>query len=295
MRSSHIWTIRRPKQRPGCTNWPTIRSLKWLMQRCPEMREYARVHSTFWSSPTIAALSDDGKLLALYLMTCSHNTIAGVFRIPDGYISEDIGWTSERVSKGLCELFDNGFANRCETTKWVWLINHLKWNKPENPNQRKAAAKVVASIPSECCWKPDFMRFCAPAIGLANIEEANPYGTVTEPFRNQEQEQEQEQEREVAQPATPPAAQPSPSKVDRGRRIPDDWKPTPEERQWAADQRPDLSIGLEVEKFRDYWRAKTGQSATKRDWSATWRNWVRNANARPNGQDHERPRTRKML
>jgi len=30
----------------------------------------------------------------------------------------------------------------------------------------------------------------------------------------------------------------------------------------------------ETEKFRNYWRAKTGQSATKLDWEATWRNWM---------------------
>lgn len=29
--------------------------------------------------------------------------------------------------------------------------------------------------------------------------------------------------------------------------------------------------------FRDYWAAKTGQGATKADWQATWRNWVRRA------------------
>lgn len=54
------------------------------------------------------------------------------------------------------------------------------------------------------------------------------------------------------------------------------------------DFEPDLdfagSLGLtvsqaetEAAKFRDYWAAKTGQGATKQDWQATWRNWVRTA------------------
>jgi hypothetical protein len=47
------------------------------------MRDYGKVYSTFWSSDTTSPLSDDGKLLALYLMTCGHSTIAGVFRLPD--------------------------------------------------------------------------------------------------------------------------------------------------------------------------------------------------------------------
>lgn len=118
------------------------------------MRDYGRVHATFWSSPTIAKLSDDGKILALYLMTCSHNTIAGVFRLPDGYAMEDLKWPAERVSKGFGELFANGFAERCETTKWVRILKHLEWNPPENPNQWKAVEKVISSVPDECCWKP---------------------------------------------------------------------------------------------------------------------------------------------
>lgn len=122
------------------------------------MRDYGRVHATFWSSPTTAPLSDDGKLLALYLMTCSHNTIAGVFRLPDGYIAEDIGWLAERVAKGFVELFTNGFAQRCPITKWVWVCKHLEWNPPENPNQWKAAEKVIDSIPSTCSWLEPFNR-----------------------------------------------------------------------------------------------------------------------------------------
>lgn len=136
------------------------------------MRDYGRVHSTFWSSPTIAALSDDGKLLALYLMTCPHNTIAGVFRLPDGYIAEDMGWAPERVSEGFAQLSQNGFAKRCPETKWVWICKHLEWNKPENPNQRKAANKLLAAIPAACTWLAELNR-------SERVEE-----TVSEPKNN---------------------------------------------------------------------------------------------------------------
>lgn len=159
------------------------------------MRDYGKVHATFWTSPTTAKLSDDGKMLALYLLTCSHSTIAGVFRLPDGYIAEDLGWVPERVSKGFDELFRNGFANRCGTTKWVWIRRHFHWNRPENPNQRKAAAKIAQQIPSECVWRLDFIRECGPVLGLPPPSDPNPSGTVPKPFRNQEQEQKQEQDK----------------------------------------------------------------------------------------------------
>jgi len=158
------------------------------------MRDYGKVYSTFWSSQTTGGLSDDAKLLAVYLMTCSHSTIAGVFRLPDGYVSEDLGWDQERVSKGFDELFRKGFANRCETTKWAWVCKHLEWNKPENPNQRKAAAKIALSVPDECGWKLDFMRVSADLLGIEWKEAGNPSETLSKPFLNQKQKQEQKQD-----------------------------------------------------------------------------------------------------
>lgn len=67
------------------------------------------------------------------------------------------------------------------------------------------------------------------------------------------------------------------SDASKGTRLPADWKPTADELRWAVDARPDVQVNLEVEKFRDYWHGVTGAKATKRDWPATWRNWIRNA------------------
>lgn len=46
---------------------------------------------------------------------------------------------------------------------------------------------------------------------------------------------------------------------------------------------------VEFDKFRDYWSAKSGRNATKLDWAATWRNWMRNA-GRPGPRGVGRPR-----
>ncbi|WP_326999514.1 hypothetical protein [Comamonas testosteroni] len=160
------------------------------------MRDYGKVHTAFWSSSSIGELSEDARMLALYLLTCPHGTIAGVFRIPDGYACEDLKWSSERVAEGFAELFRKGFANRCETTKWVWVVKHFDWNPLENPNQRKSAVKVALQIPAGCAWKLDFMRVCGEIMGLSPEEIANHCGTVSKGFLNQEQEQEQELNKE---------------------------------------------------------------------------------------------------
>ena len=62
----------------------------------------------------------------------------------------------------------------------------------------------------------------------------------------------------------------------RGSRLSADWVLPKEWEDWARQERPDLDLRSVGEQFRDYWSAKAGSGATKLDWQATWRNWVRN-------------------
>ncbi|WP_375627393.1 hypothetical protein [Bartonella sp. PS17NMGDW] len=64
-------------------------------------------------------------------------------------------------------------------------------------------------------------------------------------------------------------------KTDRGCRLPADFEP---DCDFAIREGlPPERVKVEIAKFRDYWNAKAGKDASKRDWQATWRNWVRKA------------------
>ena len=78
--------------------------------------------------------------------------------------------------------------------------------------------------------------------------------TETEKEREREKETEIEKEKEAKY-------------LSRGTRLPENWNPRPE----------DGLNEIELEKFRDYWRSVAGQKGVKRDWDATWRNWLRNS------------------
>ena len=56
----------------------------------------------------------------------------------------------------------------------------------------------------------------------------------------------------------------------------------------SAPELLDVMIALEAEKFRNYWVARSGAGAIKRDWSATWRNWILNAMERRYDPGHSR-------
>ncbi len=60
----------------------------------------------------------------------------------------------------------------------------------------------------------------------------------------------------------------------RGTRIPEQFIVTAEMRTWAAGRTPGVNVDASTEKFVNYWRAKSGAGATKRDWLATWNNWL---------------------
>jgi hypothetical protein len=67
-------------------------------------------------------------------------------------------------------------------------------------------------------------------------------------------------------------------KAARGTRLPGDWQPNPNDIAYASSfQMTETRIALESQKFKNYWIAKSGAGATKRDWNATWRNWILNA------------------
>lgn len=77
----------------------------------------------------------------------------------------------------------------------------------------------------------------------------------------------------------------------RGTRIPPDFAVTAEMVAWAREHVPDVDGRRETAKFKDYWEAKSGKDATKKDWVAAWRYWMRGAQDRlpANGRSYRQP------
>lgn len=156
------------------------------------MRDYGKVFSSFWISDDIRGLSEDGRALALYLMTSPHGNMLGCFRLPNAYASDDLQWSFERVSAGFGELSQNGFATRCERSYWTVIHKHLKWNKLDNENMGKAAAKLFDSFAAPDSVKVILVQALRsfgknfPAQKLADLETVlegypNPIETLSKP------------------------------------------------------------------------------------------------------------------
>lgn len=68
----------------------------------------------------------------------------------------------------------------------------------------------------------------------------------------------------------------TPSESSRATRLPEDFIPTPDMREWFAAEKLHLAIDarIEHEKFVNYWVGCPGQKGRKLDWPRTWKNWM---------------------
>lgn len=243
------------------------------------MRDYGKVHSSFWTSEDTRRLTDDGRSLALYLLTSPHSNMLGCFRLPDAYVAEDTQWSTARIGKAFADLEAAGFAIR-DSAKWVTLRKFLRWNPIENPNQGKAAMKLFAQVPDGPAKR-------ALAVAMMTLGSHLDRGalepfrkgseTVPTGFRNQDQDQEMEQEQEQDAFGEPPAA-PAPKPAKPKGPKPATRQPTDDVDPWlAALDVPAVDSALwgpQVAAWLDHHAAKGSRFA---DWAAAWRTWARNA------------------
>lgn len=117
------------------------------------MRVYGKLESVFWQNPKVCKLSDSSKLLLIYIYSSPHGNSVGCFVLPDGYISADMRWNIELVTKHVSELVSEGFIERNNDTNIIRIIGWFDHNTIENDNVAKSAIKTVKVLP--CCNEKD--------------------------------------------------------------------------------------------------------------------------------------------
>lgn len=144
------------------------------------MREYGQVQCAFWQSD-LGQLSDDAKLLALYLMTGPHSNGSGCYPCPIEYVMGDLRWPSERVMKGFEELSRYGFSYRFGTV--VFIRKYLAWNPVANANVALARMKEFRALPSgdgKALLAMAILKYCKHFSADFRAELETVAGTVTE-------------------------------------------------------------------------------------------------------------------
>ncbi len=108
---------------------------------------YSKLERCIWDKEKFKSLSDDGKLLYLYIITNPHNNLIGFYVLKPGYACEDLGWDRERFTKGLGELLTKPLIEYDEVGSVILDLNQLAKFPLQNPNQVKSAISKMQALP----------------------------------------------------------------------------------------------------------------------------------------------------
>lgn len=102
------------------------------------MSRYRKIDVRIWNDEKFRSLSDNGKLVFLFLLTHPNMTALGAMRATISGLAEELGWEREAFCKAFEEALAEGMAEFDATAHFVALPRFLKYNGPESPNVVKA-------------------------------------------------------------------------------------------------------------------------------------------------------------
>jgi len=144
------------------------------------MARYYPVSPLYWSDPKVASWSPEATLLGLYLLTCEHRNLEGLYRLPYAYAQADLRWTEQEIVGAMADLIETDFIAYDYDAQVVLLPKALKYHTPKSDRQIQGAINALQEVPDTALW-PDFLAAAheyAPAL-YARLEpvESNPYET----------------------------------------------------------------------------------------------------------------------
>lgn len=248
------------------------------------MRDYSKVGPQFWNGTTGKALKAQGPealIVALYLMTCQHANMLGLYYLSKGYIAIDTGLGLEGACKGLQGAIEAGFCHYDEASEVVWVFEMAAYQVGERldpkDNQCKGVQRAYDALIDNPFLPEFFTRygeaFCMSAARGQLKPKARPSKAPPKPGTGTGERTGEGTGAGMAPGQGAPAAD---APATRGTRLPSDWVLPKPWGEWAVAKYPHWTadtVRAIASKFRNHWVAKASKEATKLDWKATWENW----------------------
>lgn len=140
------------------------------------------------------------RFLALYLMSCPHATMTGIYYLPIPFIVHETGLPFEGALKGLQSLSEVGFCQYDEVSEYVWVCEMALLQVGEslkpNDNRVKSLQEAYENLPNLPFLKDFYDKYQAIFHLTQPRENYSPFEGALKPLVSQEQEQEQEQKQE---------------------------------------------------------------------------------------------------
>lgn len=170
---------------------------------------------------------------------------------------------------------------------WVYLLTNANWKDSNYRGHQLRAGDIVIgrkALSYETGLTEREIRTCIDKLkktGEVTSKASNRF-TILTIVKWEEYQAEREQATSHASSKRPASDQQATTskegkkgrreESDRARPLPEDWKLSEELGQWAEQRglTPN-DVLLQRDKFYNYWR---GCGKAKKDWDATWRNWI---------------------
>jgi hypothetical protein len=225
------------------------------------------------------------------------------------YIRRDLGWRSPRTMKGIAGAVERILSSRLRVavareldridTSGLSEQVSEKTNRSTRQVVEETIASLIADTPSDT---PSDTPCDTPSHGVSDTPSDTPCdrGSLTRADNGKSKRNGNSNgnsnpslrsggaggglsaELATVSDSTAVAKAPANAKTKRGTRLPDGWFPDRTDAALKLENTHDRQwLARELDRFPDYWQAKTGRDATKLDWTKTWCNWLRNA------EDHQ--------
>lgn len=150
---------------------------------------FSKIYVKIWYSNDFRSLSEDGKLLFLYLLTSPHRNMGGYYPIPIPYLCYDLNLDEDKVRNALDEVNDRQMVIYDYDTQMVLILKWFLYNPIENENQAKGLSKQLAELPHSKLLETFIEcvdRYCNKykEVVLRGLVKPilNPFETLTKPY-----------------------------------------------------------------------------------------------------------------
>ncbi|KQN46912.1 hypothetical protein ASE93_12440 [Serratia sp. Leaf50] len=169
------------------------------------MRDFAKISPTFWMGSTqkkIRELGSEALVVSLYLMTCPHSNMIGLYYLPIIYLAHETGLGVEGAKEGLARAESVGFCRYDPESEMVWIpgMAHSQIGRclKATDKQCKGVQNTYDLLPDNP-YLSDFFLMYRDDYHLHNrryftCENPKAHGGASEGLASKENEKEQEKE-----------------------------------------------------------------------------------------------------
>lgn len=118
------------------------------------MAKYRKIDPRIWNDAKFMGLSDNGKLVFLFLLTHPHMTALGAMRASVPGLAAELRWEDKAFREAFGQALSMGIVKHDCMASFLWLPNFIKYNPPESPNVIKSWAASLDLLP-ECEMKTE--------------------------------------------------------------------------------------------------------------------------------------------